>query len=268
MPDSNNLGVLNYIANGGLVPGPGILGLLGATAPNVNDWGGAPPPTVINNTSVQPGATGLALWPDRIGGDPDYPDPPRPQPVLVQPAIPAPSLSTNPLYPSVNQLTNVLYNEDGSLRDIPGVTPPGQSLDDLRDAQANVALNRVDRQLNWDEHGNLTPTGGLAPDTILPPQMNAMYDQIRAGNSSAYNVWQSSLDAALTALSRTTPPSSGPGSAPYFNQRPDASTSDKSNNPAYPFNSTLGPYRNTDPHPDPKFTQNGQTYWSFFGGQP
>jgi RHS repeat-associated protein len=148
--------------------------------------------------------------------------------------------------PSLDQLTNIVYNETSSLYQLPG----GPSVQPLRDAIANVVLNRVEQNVR----------GPVASDILSLSATAAINNQV----PSAVAAYASSQAAAQAALGRDGPPTEGAGSGYYYNARPNNGTGPNTGSVAgAPFIATFGPYRNVTP--DPKHAPAYSTYFAFFG---
>jgi hypothetical protein len=172
-------------------------------------------------------------------------------------------------------MMSMLYGESGGAQDVLGMIEPGQTVDDLQHAQANVILNRIDQNVDHPNRGgyeidngiNLRPDVPGAPpvarDYMMPDQWKAMSGQLLAGNPQTYDAWMRSLGAGLDALGRSAAPTSGPGSAIMFNDRSNASqapnveTSPSGKVYTRPSVGTMGPYHYS----------NGD-FWTAFFGKP
>jgi hypothetical protein len=152
----------------------------------------------------------------------------------------------HPNYPSATALAATIYNETSSLYPVPG----GPGVGPLRDAIANVVLNRIDQNV----------AGSIASPTLSSAAYKAVFTNKVPAAVAAY---QSSLAAATAALHRTGAPQSGADSALFYNNRPtDAHTPNPNYKPPAPFDATLGPYRNVAPSPQ---APANSTYFAFFG---
>ena len=149
-------------------------------------------------------------------------------------------------YPSATALAATIYNETASLSQV----ALGPSVDLLRDAIANVVLNRIDQKV----------PGWVAPSTLSPSARTVIFKDKAPAAVAAY---QSSLAAATAALHRTGAPESGAASAVLYNNRPtDWHTSSSKYAPPAPFDATMGPYHNVAPTPQ---APANSTYFVFFG---
>ena len=203
-----------------------------STGPGLAPPPPGPKPLAANN----PGATGTAVPPDRMGGDPAYPDPVRPAPVMVQPAINPPG----PHAIDPGTLAAIIYHETASQRQLAG----GPSLDAARQAMANAIVTGYDQGLGKNPNYTATPEYPAG-------DMGQILGGILNGRGSpAGTAFYSSLKAALDASNRSAPP----GSGPYFNGRPDDRTTPRiEGGRSEPFVGTLGPY------------YGGLPWWAFFG---
>jgi len=149
-------------------------------------------------------------------------------------------------YPSVEQLTAIIYNETSSLYQIPG----GPDLHSVRLAIAHVVLNRFD----------IGEKEKVALNSLKPQEYNAIF---RNRLPDAVAAYESARTAATTVLGRWVSPDGGPESGLYYNNRPTGSTDpNTSTGRPRPFLGTFGPYGNIAPSPHAPAMN---SYFAFFG---
>ncbi len=180
--------------------------------------------------------------------------------------IPRPDDLSGPTMPTLEQLTNILYHEDGELSSFDMNTVTNENLNDLATAQgrANISIannaelqdaetqvgyviiNRADFGYDW---GNGSGTG-TASDQLSSAEQSA----VQTVGTPDYIAYQNAQAAAQAALSNSVPDLTE--GSPYFNNRGSDSTGYNSNVDSSvllqygPFTNASGPSQYIDIYGD------------------